>query len=105
MEPMTIGLLILALVGGVGGMWLYAGRTVANPGILRTLGIGGGTGGIVATIAGIYTKSWAIITGSFYGHLGVVGYAFIGVLVVCLLVWLYNAYVDYKKNRPIGFID
>ena len=102
---MTLGLMVLALIGGIGGIWLYAGRTGANPGILKTLGIGGGTGGVVATITGIYTKSWAIITGAFYGHLGIVGYAFIFVLAVCLIVWIWNAYQDYKKNRPIGFID
>ena len=102
MDPMTIGLLILGLVGGIGGIWLLAGK---NLGLLKTLGIGGGGGGILTMIVGVYTKSWAIIMGSFYGHLGLIGYAFLFTLGACLVVWIWNAYKDFKHGRPIGFVD
>lgn len=105
MDPFTLGIIALALIGGIGGIWMYSGLTGATPGILRTIGIGGTTGGILTTIVGVYTKSWAVLVGSFYGHLGYVGYIFLFILALCLGVWIFNAWDDYKHNRPISFVD
>jgi hypothetical protein len=100
MDPMTLGILAIALVGGLGAILAFG----KGAGALRLLGLGSG-GAMAGGVLSIYTKSWALVTGSFYGHLGVAGYAFIGCLGILILIWMWNAYKDFSKNRPIGFVD
>ena len=71
---------------------------------LSTLGLSGGAG-IVGGIVSIFTDTYAYLAAAFTGHLGIYGWVFVAGVVVMVCVWIYNAWDDFSKDRPITFVE
>ena len=98
-----IGFLIAFIIVGAGGFLLYAGLTGKNPGILKTLGIST-TSGVLGGFTSILTDTQAYLSACFQGHLGIAGYLALIMIGFFVIVLLYNAWHDYKDNKPISLV-
>ena len=98
----TIGLILIFLIVGVVGMGIYSAYSGSTT-ILRLAGVGTGSG-ILGTVTTIFSDAWKFLVASFYGELSWYGYILAGGLILCVVIWGYNAYVDMRKDRPIALV-
>jgi len=105
MDPILIGGLLFVLIFGIAGFFLFSSGTGTSLGLAKTLGIGGGTGGILGVIFGMWSAGWQFLYGCVTGQIGFLGYAFVFFLALTLAVWGWNGFRDLSRDRPLGFVD
>lgn len=103
MSVSLIGIGIIVLIFGVVGAAIYSAYS-GSVSILRVVGVGGTTG-VLGSITTVFSDAWKFVLACAYGELGIYGYFFMFGLLLCLVIWAWNAYSDAKKNRPISFVD
>ena len=103
MEPMTIGLIIVGLVGAVGGLWVIGLLTGSSPS--SWLGLGGalGGGGLMG-FGAIFTDTYAVYSASFGMELGLAGLILLAGTIIYITVLGINAYTDWKRDKPIRLV-
>jgi hypothetical protein len=103
MEPMTLGLIALGLVGAVGGVWLIGLLTGSSPSWITGL-LGGGTGAGVLGFGSIFTDTYAVFSASIGGKLGLAGWLLIIGTLAFVAVLAINAFTDWRRDRPIRLV-
>ena len=103
MDTLTIGFILAGLVVGGGAFALISSMTGVGTSWLKTLGLSSGAG-IFGGIASIFTDTYAYLSASAFGQLGIYGYLYLFGIGALLLVWAFNGWSDFSKDKPINMI-
>lgn len=103
MDPLMIGVILVIIIFGVAGFFLYSAASGVTT--LKTASLVGGGAGVVGSITTVFSDAWQFIVSSMYGQLGMYGWLLIGGIGFCLVVWAWNGFQDLSRNRPLFFVE
>lgn len=103
MDPLMIGVLLVILIFGVAGFFLYSAASGVTT--LKTASLVGGGAGLLGSITTVFSDAWQFVVSALYGNLGMYGWILIGGIGFCLVVWFWNGFQDLSRNRPLSFVE